>query len=465
MLDKDDEQNRQQRTFNSPFLWLLAATLLARVSGKTNPQTPWLPYKSYTPNYLTSLWYPSGGSNNHINDYPNNIKPATISQKQIIHIHEAPESDEDYEIITIKPNITTNLEKPGKELYFDEINLDMRNIDKGIDNDVAESNVKYRRQKPELESTNLKRNTQRYTNKRVSESNNNNNSNNKRKRYNNSKRGNRKPYITTTYPSYDTDFYDDDDEITTQRMKSRRKPTTKRYRKRTTTPIYDYGDYDYQDNSFESTERVVVRNDKRKRKPTKQFNNARRRPTTTENSYDDYYDNSRENVHSYEDPDYRFPIDKISVIARQAVTTTEPSTTEVATSTERTSSSTSTTPVSTSPTPTPTPKSNATEPTGYGYGPYGGHNNVSITYGPPGQNNYYNYDYTNPSGYGPSNGNENISITYGPPTGQRFDYVAPLLDAWYSQYAAKNAVVRRIQDLIQNNIYHNHDGHYNDNYQ
>lgn len=69
------------------------------------------------------------------------------------------------------------------------------------------------------------------------------------------------------------------------------------------------------------------------------------------------------------------------------------------------------------------------------------------------------------TGYGPSQGNENISITYGPPTfQQRFDYVAPLLDAWYSQYSAKNAVVRRIQELLHQNTQLQQQQPQNDNY-
>lgn len=469
ILDKHEiptEQNRQQKTFNSPFLWLLAATLLARASGKTSPQIPWIPYKTYTPNYLTSVWYPSGESNSYSNEYPTHIKPPTITQNQIIHIHETPESDESYEIETkLKTNesVPTNLEKPGKELLVDELNFDMKNVESDFDNEVAESNVNYRRQRPEQDSAKLKRNTPRYTNKRITEQNN----NNKRNRYNTSKRGNRRPYITTTYPSYNSEYYDDDDEDDeriTQRIKSRRKPTTKRYRRKTTTPMYEYDEYDYEDNSFESTERVIVKNDgKRRRKPSK-FNN--RRPTTTENSYDDYYQSQHSpEVQSYEDEiDYpSTPNVKVPVVARQAVTT-ESSTTEFSSSTETVSSTFPTTSTSTTPPTTSPPATNVTHPTGYGYGPYSGNSNVSITYGPPGSHNYYNYDYTNPSGYGPSNGNDNISITYGPPTDHRVDYVSPLLDAWYSQYAAKNAVVRRIQDLIQNNIYSNNpDGHYNDN--
>lgn len=433
--------------------------MLARVSGKTNAN---IPYKPNAPGYLPSVWYPSSsGGNNPQSDYGQLQKPG-VTQSQVINIYDRRPGDEtssEEVIITIQPkeNITASLEKPkpGKELALDEVIFDAKSIE-AVDNVVAaESSLSQNRLKPSA--------------RRGAEQ-------SKRKRYNGPKRGsnynNRRPYATTTYPSYDSEYYDDP--ITTQRMKPRRKPTPKRNRRRTTTPVYDYDDeYDnYQeDNSFESTERVLVKNDpKRKRRPG---NPPRRKPTTTENAYNDYYQDREKdgnsNSEAYDERlDYPiYPVvPKAPVLARQVMTTTTEISTSEASSSSEPSSSTS----STSSTTGMPPPANATHATGYGYGPYGGHDNVSLTYGPPGGGGggYYNYDYGNPSGsgsgYGPSNGNENISITYGPPTGQRLDYVAPLLDAWYSQYAAKNAVVRRIQDLIQNNIYHNNaDGNYNEN--
>lgn len=432
--------HRQPRTFPSPLLILLAATLLAKVSAKAySYQSPWIPYKPYVPYYynqpnnLLSHTLDAYNENTHPQHHYQQIRPPPINQQQIINIHETPSgSEEDYDDTRENNrNIITTIERPTNEIGEESAIVSGEAPQtEANDETQAASNVKYRRQRPDSAYAKNKRTTPRPITKRGSEQ------SGKIRRYNNKNRVNKRPY-TTTYPSYD-DYYD---YLTTSRIKSRRR-TTRRPQRRTTTASYDYDDYQY-DNSLDSTHQIITKNGgRRRRRPTRKSNKNRRRPVQETYPDSEYY---QANDDSYEDSREYSNYENIQeILPRQQLT----STTESSSSTEFTSTEMTSTTIE----PTTT-NASVTNNTGYGYGPnYNG--NVSLTYGPP------NHDYSHPSGYGPSNGNENISITYGPPTGQRLEQVAPLFDAWYNQYA-RNTVVRRIQDLLHNNqFYNNHDVNY-----
>ena len=476
---------RQPRTFfNGPLLsFLIAASVLARASQPKShysgqKQNPWVPFDPVY-NYISSLpthWYPVHGVNPYHYETTTIFPHLTVhplNQQQIIHIHEAPSSnnvpEENIQELTEsnKQTIINNLSVSGQDIsdsskvkdnkIQNEITTtpdDLINSElKYIDHDISASNNNCTNS---ISNCNISKNATENSivdhNSRIVI----NSINSLENMYIDEKLNvsleessskdeiNFSLFNSTAECSdckYETvndeqlsasnlfvqqhSFNDTDYNVSTKGEESRKNKVTRMAYVDTNDAREDVRTFRRRNRRRPTKRRTTtpVYDDydsrRRRRRPTRYKNKFQRRPITRDREYFDDY--------NYYDDNYS---DEGNVFARQGTSTTE---SEEESTSESTSESTTTT------TTTTTTTGNVT----------GGY-----TYGPPPQ-----------PGYGPSNGNENISITYGPPTGPKQDYLAPLLDAWYNQYS-KGSVLRRLQELLQpNNFYNNqYDVNYHDNF-
>ncbi|XP_068916549.1 uncharacterized protein [Tenebrio molitor] len=181
------------------------------------------------------------------------------------------------------------------------------------------------------------------------------------------------------------DYYDSYEDYTERYKPNRRRPTQNR---QSAESYYD--DEEYYD-SYEAT--------------TRYYKKPKRRPTRKANKNQNRNDESFEVEISTE----RINPNTEIVIVRQSQTTT----TQATTTTEPTTVITNSTAA-----PSTTTANSTTN----------------------------NSTYVTVLGYGPSNGNEYVSFTYGPPVG-KYQYAVPYVD-WYSPEATRNAIVKRVRDIV-----------------